>query len=226
MGTVIIQNHTTLHPIAMIGEEAGICWGADTSSVHKNIKRGKSCLKSGHLRTAEYPVVYMILDGYSARVIREFYTHIAGAPTRLQASTRYIDYEHGFDYIIPHTIENNPKAKEIYIQNMLITANNLQKLDELGIPREDSANLLPLGMESKIVVKMNFRTLISMSNQRMCNRAYWEFRELFSDIAEALSSYSEEWAELVKEYFMPKCKLFGYCTEEHGCGMYPKKENK
>lgn len=223
MGTVTIQNHTTLHPIAMIGEEAGICWGADTSSVHKNIKRGKSCLKSGHLRTAEYPVVYMILDGYSARVIREFYTHIAGAPTRLQASTRYIDYEHGFDYIIPHTIENNPKAKEIYIQNMLITANNLQKLDELGIPREDSANLLPLGMESKIVVKMNFRTLISMSNQRMCNRAYWEFRELFSDIAEALSSYSEEWAELVKEYFMPKCKLFGYCTEEHGCGMYPKK---
>lgn len=226
MGTVTIQNHTTLHPIAMIGEEAGICWGADTSSVHKNIKRGKSCLKSGHLRTAEYPVVYMILDGYSARVIREFYTHIAGAPTRLQASTRYIDYEHGFDYIIPHTIENNPKAKEIYVQNMLITANNLQKLDELGIPREDSANLLPLGMESKIVVKMNFRTLISMSNQRMCNRAYWEFRELFSDIAEALSSYSEEWAELVKEYFMPKCKLFGYCTEEHGCGMYPKKENK
>ena len=226
MGTVTIQNHTTLHPIAMIGEEAGICWGADTSSVHKNIKRGKSCLKSGHLRTAEYPVVYMILDGYSARVIREFYTHIAGAPTRLQASTRYIDYEHGFDYIIPHTIENNPKAKEIYIQNMIITASNLQKLDELGIPREDSANLLPLGMESKIVVKMNFRTLISMSNQRMCNRAYWEFRELFSDIAEALSSYSEEWAELVKEYFMPKCKLFGYCTEEHGCGMYPKKENK
>lgn len=226
MGTVTIQNHTTLHPIAMIGEEAGICWGADTSSVHKNIKRGKSCLKSGHLRTAEYPVVYMILDGYSARVIREFYTHIAGAPTRLQASTRYIDYEHGFDYIIPHTIENNPKAKEIYIQNMVITANSLQKLDELGIPREDSANLLPLGMESKIVVKMNFRTLISMSNQRMCNRAYWEFRELFSDIAEALSSYSEEWAELVKEYFMPKCKLFGYCTEEHGCGMYPKKENK
>ena len=57
MGTVTIQSHTTLHPIAMIGEEAGICWGADTSSVHKNIKRGKSCLKSGHLRTAEYPVV-------------------------------------------------------------------------------------------------------------------------------------------------------------------------
>ena len=103
------------------------------------------------MRTAEYPVVYMVLDGYSARVMREFYTHIAGAPTRLQASTRYIDYEHGFDYIIPHTIENNPKAKEIYIQNMIITADNLRRLDELGIPREDSANLLPLGMEHSLL---------------------------------------------------------------------------
>lgn len=223
MGTVTIQEHTTLHPIAMIGEEAGICWGADTTSIHKNIKRGKSCLKSGHLRTAEYPVVYMVLDGYSARVMREFYTHIAGAPTRLQASTRYIDYEHGFDYIIPHTIENNPKARDIYVQNMIITADNLRRLDECGIPREDSANLLPLGMTSKMVVKMNFRTLMTMSNQRMCSRAYWEFRELFRDIAKALSEYSVEWEELVNEYFMPKCELYGYCLEEHGCGMYPKK---
>lgn len=223
MGTVTIQEHTTLHPLAMIGEEAGICWGADTTNIHKNIKRGRSCLKSGHLRTAEYPVVYMVLDGYSARVMREFYTHIAGAPTRLQASTRYIDYEHGFDYIIPHTVEDNPEAREIYIQNMIITADNLRKLDELGIPREDSANLLPLGMESKMVVKMNFRTLMTMSNQRMCARAYWEYRELFRDIAKALMEYSTEWEELVNDYFMPKCELFGYCPEEHGCGMYPKR---
>lgn len=223
MGIVTIQKHTTLHPIAMIGEEAGICWGADTTSIHKNLNRGRSCLKSGHLRTAEYPTVYMVLDGYSARVMREFYTHIAGAPTRLQASTRYIDYEHGFDYIIPHTVENNEKAKMIYESTMLVIAEQLRALDELGIPREDSANLLPLGMESKMVVKMNFRTLMAMSNQRMCTRAYWEFRELFRDIAKALKEYSIEWAELVDEYFMPKCDLYGYCPEEHSCGRCPKK---
>ena len=49
----------------------------------------------------------MVLQGYSARVAREWYTHIGGMPTRLQASTRYIDYEHGFDYIIPPSVENN-----------------------------------------------------------------------------------------------------------------------
>ena len=92
MGTVIIQEkYTTKTPITMIGEEAGICWGADTSDGLKNYKRGIDCLESGHGRTFEYPDVYIILDGYSARVIREWYTHIGGSPTRLQASTRYID---------------------------------------------------------------------------------------------------------------------------------------
>lgn len=52
----------------------------------------------------------MILDGYSARVIREWYTHIGGSPTRLQASTRYIDYEHGFDYVVPPSIEKDEAA--------------------------------------------------------------------------------------------------------------------
>ena len=224
MGTVTIQNHTTTNPILMIGEEAGICWGADTTSPTGNLKRGMDCLVSGHHRTAEFPDVYMILDGYSARVMREFYTHIAGAPTRLQASTRYIDYEHGFDYIIPHTVENIPEARDIYVQNMIITADNLRRLDEMGIPREDSANLLPLGMTTKVVVKINFRTLMSMSNQRMCTRAYWEYRELMNDIANALCDYSVEWTTLVKEFFMPKCELFGYCPEHYSCGRYPKKE--
>ena len=226
MGIVTIQEHTTTNPILMIGEEAGICWGADTTSPVGNYNRGMDCLRSGHFRAAEYPDVYMVLDGYSARLIREFYTHIAGAPTRLQASTRYIDYEHGFDYIIPHTVADNPEAKEIYLQNMYITAENLRKLDELGIPKEDSANLLPLGMTTKVVVKMNFRTLMTMSNQRMCTRAYWEFRELMNDIANALCNYSVEWENLVKEFFMPKCEMLGVCPERYSCGMYPRREEK
>ena len=60
----------------------------------------------------------MILDGYSPRVIREFYTHIGGSPTRLQASTRNIKYETGFDFVTPPKIENNSEAKSIYQHTM------------------------------------------------------------------------------------------------------------
>lgn len=224
MGQVIIQEYTPKFPIQMIGREAGVCWGADTSDEEKNYKRGLNCLKSEHGRTWEFPDVYMVLDGYSARVIREWYTHLSGAPTRLQASTRYIDYEHGFDYVVPSKIAQNEEAKEVYRASMAQLQESLRQLDELGIPREDSAMLLPLGMTTKVVCKHNFRNLADMSRQRMCTRAYWEYRQLFNDIIDALCNYSPEWAELT-QYFMPKCEKNGFCTEARSCGKKPKKED-
>ena len=220
MGQVIIQDRTVLYPISLIGEEAGICYGANTSDKEKNYKRGLDCLSSNHGRTLEFPDVYMVLDGYSARVIREWYTHIGGAPTRLQASTRYINYQKGFDYITPHTIIENPEAAKVYDDAMSAILAGLQKLQDLNIPREDNALLLPLGMTTKIVCKHNLRNLIDMSHQRECVRAYWEFRELFRDLKNSLSNYSEEWKYIVDNYFKPKCELYGKCTEANGCGRY------
>lgn len=225
MGQVIIQEkYTVKKPITMIGEEAGICWGADTSDDTKNYKRGIDCLENGHGRTFEFPDVYMILDGYSARVIREWYTHIGGAPTRLQASTRYIDYEHGFDYFAPPSVQNNQRALDIYSGMMDSISEALRDLDELGIPREDSALGLPLGMTTKIVCKHNARNLIDMSHQRMCKRAYHEYRKLFDDLCDALRAYSDEWRYLVDHYFMPKCKYMGFCNERYTCGRMPRRD--
>lgn len=223
MGTVIIKEETTRNPITMIGKFAGTCWGADTTNDEKNYRRGLDCLKSGHGRTWEFPDIYMELDGYSARVIREWYTHIGGAPTRLQASTRYINYK-DFEYVTPHTIENSEAAKIIYENAMKTIALNLQMLEDIGVPREDIALLLPLGMTTKIVCKHNFRNIADMSHQRMCTRAYWEYRELFNDLCKALSEYSEEWKYLVDNYLMPKCEMYGYCTEKKSCGRKPKGE--
>lgn len=225
MGKVIIQErYTTKNPITMIGEEAGTCWGADTKDDAKNYKRGLDCLSNEHGRTIEYPDVYMILDGYSARVIREWYTHIGGSPTRLQASTRYIDYEHGFDFVIPPYIQNNARALDVYTGIMADIADGLKTLDELDIPREDSALALPLGMTTRIVCKHNARNLMDMSHQRMCSRAYHEYRVLFHDLCEALRDYSEEWKYIVDNYFMPKCKYMGFCKERYTCGAMPRRD--
>lgn len=221
MGKVIIQEETTLNPITLIGKEAGLCWGANTEDNEKNYNRGIECLKAGHFRTAEFPQVYMILDGYSARVIRELYTHIGGSPTRLQASTRYINYAN-FDYIVPPKIAANEQVKNIYDRVMRNIQNYLEVLNQLGVPKEDSANLLPLGMTTKMVLRTNLRNLIDMSHQRMCTRAYWEFRDLMKDMVAALSNYSDEWKYLTEQYFKAKCDVNGYCTETRSCGRHPK----
>jgi thymidylate synthase (FAD) len=223
MGKITIQSETTKNPITLIGMEAGLCWGADTTNNEKNYKRGQSCLKSGHMRTAEFPQVFMTIEGYSARVIREFYTHIGGSPTRLQESTRYINYN-DFDYIVPHTIVKNKDAEFIYEQTMQKIQNAASALEVLGVPREDIANLLPLGMTTKVVARTNARHLIDMSHVRECARAYWEMRELIRDLKKALSEYSPEWKEIVDTYFMPKCEFYGFCNEEHSCGRKPKRD--
>lgn len=223
MGMITIQNETTIDPISLIGREAGVCWGADINNAEKNYKRGMDCLVSGHGRTWEYPQVFMVLDGYSARVIRELYTHIAGGPTRLQASTRYINYEKGFDYVVPPTIKNNEESNQIYCDAMSEIVTAMQKLEALNIPREDCGMLLPLGMETKVVFRTNLRNLIDMSHQRLCTRAYWEYRQLMNDMKKALGEYSEEWKYLVDTYFQPKCEVVGFCTEKQCCGRKPKK---
>lgn len=219
MGSITIMPETTKSPISLIGKCAGVCWGADTSDNAKNYKRGMDCLKSGHGRTWEYPDVYMILDGYSARVIREWYTHIGGAPTRLQASTRYIDYG-DFKFVTPESIKGNAKAEHVYVSAMAGISEAVGMLEEIGIPREDAAMLLPLGMTTRVVDKRNLRNLIDMSRQRMCERAYWEFRELFDDIYKALWAYSGEWATICETQFHAKCELTQKCPEKHGCGRW------
>ena len=225
MGTVTIQKYTTTNPISLIGEEAGICWGADTTDAAKNYKRGVDCIKSDHGRAMEFPQIYLVLDGWSAKVIREFYTHIGGAPTRLQASTRYIDYSKGFYSVIPPSISGNEEAAETWNEFMATVAPTVEKLKKLGVPNEDATNVLPLAYMTKVVVRTNLRNLIDMSRQRLCTRAYWEFRKLMKEIFWQLENYSDEWEDIIYDLkvFKPKCELLGYCPETRGCGKKAKR---
>ena len=222
MGSVTILKETTKNPITLMGERAGICWNADISDPTKNYERGLDCIKSGHGRVMEYVNVEMVIDGFSARVIREWYTHIGGAPTRLQASTRYIDYN-DFNYIIPYNINNDSRKLAMYkfIMNGIIVG--YKKLLDMNVSKEDAAMVLPLGMSTKIVDKRNLRNLVDMSRQRMCARAYLEYRLLFEKVCKALSEYSEEWDTLIKMCFHPKCDELGYCQEKKSCGRMPKR---
>ena len=109
MGTVTILPETPKDPLSLIGRRAGICWNADITNDEKNIKRGISCIESGHGRTMEFVDVHMIIDGFSARVMREYFRHVGGMTPYLQASTRYINYE-DFNIIRPKSIESNKEA--------------------------------------------------------------------------------------------------------------------
>lgn len=225
MKKITILDYTTKAPLNLIGLMAGICWSSDISKNDKNIKRALKCIEDGHGRVEEFPDVYMIIEGFSAKCLRELYTHIGGSPTRLQASTRYIDYSKGFEAVVPHSVEKNSEALKIWNEAISNISTAMNKLKELNVPTEDLTNLLPLAYESKMVWKVNLRTLINFMEMRLCSRAYWEIRELSQLIKKELSNYSNEWKQLC-ELFVPKCKQVGYCTESKSCGLMPKKNNK
>lgn len=224
MGKVTILE-VTKNPITKMGQYAGICWKSDITDPVKNYKRGLDCIESGHNRVLEVVNVEIAIEGYSARFGREWYTHIGCLPTRLQSSTRYVDYRE-FEYIVPHTIDKHDEARAIYNNLMINTRLGLERLEKLGIPREDCAYALPLGMGTVIADKRNLRNLIEMHHTRLCVRTLWEYREMLQELDKQLIGVSDEWEYIVKNYFVPKCQVFGYCTEKHGCGKYPRKENK
>ena len=226
MGQVIILPETPKNPLSLIGERAGICWNADVSDDEKNIKRGIGCIEAGHGRTMEFVDVHMIIDGFSARVMREYYRHVGGLTPYLQASTRYIDYK-DFDVIRPASIERNKEALVEFNMTVKNLRKSLEALKTLGVPNEDVANLLPLGMATKCIEKRNLRNLVDMSHVRKCTRAYHEYRlELFPAIENALKDYSDQWAWIIDNLFKPKCEVYGYCDEKNSCGRMPRKEDK
>lgn len=222
MKTIEIKEWTMKDPLNCIGFNAGVCWGAKLDK-DRNVVRALDCIKSGHGRVEELPDVYLVIDGWSAKMIRELYTHIGGSPTRMQASTRYIDYEKGFDVITPPAIANNNEAMEVWCKAISDIKMAMGALKALGIPKEDYTNLLPLAYQSKMIWKVNLRTLVNFMNMRLCSRAYWEIREFSNMLKKALMRYSPEWEIICKELFVPKCDAVGYCTEAKCCGRHKTK---
>ena len=227
MGQIIIREQTIKNPITFIGESIGICYGSDTSNPDRNYRRGLQSIMDGHGRVLEFAVAEIIFKGYSARTMRQLYTHIGGNPTRVQESTRYIDYTKDLKYVIPDSIKNNKDSYviKIYTDCVRTIKNTITELLNYDIPKEDAQMLLPLAMESSVVGQYNMRTLASMANQRMCNRAYWEYRNLMRDLKKALSEYSPEWKTLCDMLLVAKCEKEKVCYEKFSCGKYPKKED-
>ena len=214
------------------GFNAGVCWNAPLDDKEKNIKRAISCIKAGHGRVMEYVDVELVISDVSARCLRELYTHIGGAPTRLQASTRYISEQSGFDFYTPPKIDNNIAAKQMYIEGMGTIQKVYNGLLEGGMTKEDAANVLPLGMMSKMVWKVNLRTLINFMNRRLCMRALREIRDLSVEIKDRLAEKNEEWAWIAENLFVPTCEQYKYrnpnlvfCPEQQCCGKHKKIED-
>ena len=92
---------------------------------------------------------------------------------------------------------------------------------ELPKDRDKWNGILPLGVGSQAICKINLRSLINMAGQRMCFRAREEIRGILYAIKTQLEEMGLEYHKLLQ----PKCVQLGYCDEDDSlcCGYSIKK---
>lgn len=219
MGVTILNS--TKMPLTVIGTNSAICYDTELKDEGHAVRIAKHCINSGHMRNLEFADITIKIT-CSARVAREFYTHIGGAPTRVQASTRYITYDN-FDYFVPDGLTGEQSLVYDYYMNEIKCA--YKRLKDLGLENDKTGYLLPLAMETTFIWKGNARTLENMFNQRLCFRALEEYRELMKELRIKIRELDEEWKWIADKLYVPKCITLGYCPENaKSCVLY--KERK
>lgn len=178
----------------------------------------KRVIGSGHYSTIEHIQLTFAVQNVSRACTHQLVRHRHMSFS--QKSQRYVKEKGEFDYIMPKTIEKNPKLKEKFEEFILNTSNLYQEFIEAGIPAEDARSILPNAAASSLVASLNLRELIHLTNLRLCTRAQLEIRMLVKAMVDEVIK-KEPW---LKPYLVPKCERLGYCDEDKSCGKMPVKD--
>lgn len=240
----------TQEPEKLVAAAAKLCYsqlGADEimdDLSEDNISKFLNMLMDlGHQSPIEHCSFSFAVEGVSRTLTHQLVRHRIASYS--QRSQRYVT-EGQFQYIVPPAINNNDKARKLYIETM---ENDQKAYDEIanilksqyiedyikeGMSEkkansaaekraiEDARYVLPNACETKIMITMNARTLIHFFNVRCCTRAQWEIREM----AELMLQEVKTAAPSIFKTAGPSC-VCGPCPEgKMTCGKVKEMREK
>ncbi len=232
---VTLLAHTP-DPEKIIAAAAKLCYSEsgvenilDGLDAEKTEKFLNMLMSLGHQSPIEHVSFTFGIEGVSRALLAQFTRHrIASYSVKSQ---RYVK-EGMFEFVTPPEIENNEKAKELYIKTMEADQKAYDELaeilfekhyndliasgkDEMSAKKaaekmaiEDARFVLPNACETKMVVTMNARSLMNFFNHRCCTRAQWEIR----DVADEMLRLVKEVAPTLFKKAGPSC-VAGACPE-------------
>lgn len=203
--SVTLIQHTP-EPEKLVAAAAKLCYSKAGAGeimedlTDENVERFLNRLMDmGHASPIEHASFTFAIEGVSRALTHQLVRHRMASYS--QKSQRYVS-EGQFNYVIPPEIKALPDGEKVFVEGM----ENAQKTYDIlaekliekytkdlvasGIPEkqavmaaekqgiEDARFVLPNACETKIVATMNTRELLHFLNQRCCNRAQWEIREL------------------------------------------------
>ena len=190
---------------------------ADLLSAKDPEKTLANIVGMGHHSVVEHAVFTFSVEGVSRALTHQLVRHRIASFS--QQSQRYVSLKEP-TYVIPETVNADPKTLELYEETMKTIWEAYGKLAET-VPAEDARYILPNGCTTNITVTMNARELHHFFSQRCCERAQWEIREL----AEKMLALCMEVSPVIFKDAGPPC-MRGPCPEgKLSCGR-PRRANK
>ncbi|MBD5589229.1 FAD-dependent thymidylate synthase [Clostridium botulinum] len=190
-------------------------------------KVGKHCLESGHFSGSRTIFFKFKITGISRACSLQLNRHKIGMELN-QQSQRYCNMN-GVDFVVPPSIQNNPRALELYRKLMVESISSYSQIQEIlkedgknkEQSNEDARYCLLESCETQGTYGFTLEALIHFMNKRLCNRSQWEIRQLANSMIENVVSALPE----LKEYLVPHCKQLLWCPEgKSSCGLMPTKK--
>jgi thymidylate synthase (FAD) len=202
----------TYEPLKIIADAARITRGKD-DSYKDNEYYFKLLYKSGHHSVFEHVSFTFHIKDISRACSHQLVRFRIGV-SFTQRSQRYTN-ESNFSFVVPQSIRKNEEALNIYLDGVSKCKEVYERLIFSGVPMEDARFILPNGVNTEILMTMNYRELMHASGLRLCKKSQWEIRRLFWLIKKGVNSVSP----LLGEYLQPKCFHDGLCRENKQCGL-------
>ncbi len=241
MANVCLLAHTPA-PEKTVAAAARLCYSpASIGDLTQSITEEKAAgfvemlAEIGHESPIEHASFTFGIEGVSRSLLAQITRHrLASFSVQSQ---RYVK-EGVFSFVIPPEIEQEPAAREVFLEAMKNDAAQYNQLadilqakhkaaflargqDEKTAARnaekkaiEDARFVLPNACETKMVVTMNARSLLNFFRHRCCNRAQWEIR----DVAEQMLRLCLEAAPHLFAHAGPPCADGGCPEGKMSCG--------
>lgn len=167
------------HPQHITATGKRICQSAQSLSEimeeEEQIKRRNiATLKSGHLGVFEHITFTFLIEGGSRVMTHQLVRHRMAS--YLHQSQRAVPMA-SLELIVPPTIPGDMRQR--WFEAMQNCYQLYVRLEELGIPRGDARYIMPHGMETRIWMTVNARSLLHFFKERLINPgAQWEIKEV------------------------------------------------
>lgn len=173
--------------VTLLANIARVCVNSLDKSYHElgkdrdaNIKTVTNLYKKGHWSVFEHcQFTYLVTCSRACSLQLARHRHIS----RTEMSQRYVKFANKLDYAFIFPPGYDADTEEEMSMCFDAAMDDYRRLVNLGMKPEDARFVLPEATRTRMVITLNLRTLLELTEKRANNSgAQWEIRQLVRDM--------------------------------------------